>query len=62
VGLAEPFRIGQAREVKIKLQKRFPMQIDGEPFEQNPACITISKFNQALMLEKQHVDSDTNLD
>jgi diacylglycerol kinase (ATP) len=52
VGLAEPYRIGQARSVQIKLRKTFPIQIDGEPWEQNSACITISKFNQATMLEK----------
>jgi diacylglycerol kinase (ATP) len=52
VGLAEPFRIGQARHVCIKLFKRFPVQIDGEPWEQNPAVINISYFNQATMLQK----------
>ncbi len=51
VGLAEPYRIGQARTVKIKLTKRFPVQIDGEPWEQNPAVINISSYNQASMLE-----------
>ena len=61
VGLAEPFRIGQAREVKIRLLKRFPMQVDGEPFEQNPATISITKFNQVVMLEKKQ-QADTNLD
>lgn len=52
VGLAEPYRIGRAKQVKIKLRKRFPMQIDGEPFEQEPAEVVITHFNQAIMLEK----------
>ena len=51
VGLAEPYRIGQARCVQIKLSKRFPIQVDGEPWEQNPAIINISAYNQATMLE-----------
>jgi diacylglycerol kinase (ATP) len=53
VGLAEPYRIGQAKKVKIKLKKRFPAQIDGEPYEQAPCCIEIIQHNQAIMLEKQ---------
>ncbi|CAF5056579.1 unnamed protein product, partial [Rotaria magnacalcarata] len=34
VGLADPFRIGQARLVKLTLKRRFPCQCDGEPFEE----------------------------
>ena len=52
VGLAEPYRIGQAKSVRIKLSKRFPIQVDGEPWEQQPAQIEINWFNQANMLEK----------
>jgi len=53
VNLAEPYRIGQAKRVRIQLLKRFPVQIDGEPWEQNPCVIDISFFNQAIMLEKK---------
>ncbi len=52
MGLAEPYRIGQARTVSIKLLKRFPVQIDGEPWEQPPANITVSFFNQADVLRR----------
>merc|ERR1712127_647845 len=52
VGLAEPYRIGQAKTVRMRLKKRFPVQIDGEPFEQCPGTIDISFFNQKIMLEK----------
>jgi diacylglycerol kinase (ATP) len=56
VGLAEPYRIGQAHNVSIKLKKRYPMQIDGEPWEQTPASININRYNQANMLLK--IDSN----
>lgn len=52
VGLAEPFRIGQASRVRIKILQRFPVQVDGEPWEQSPCIIDISYFNQAIMLKK----------
>ena len=32
--------------------KRFPVQIDGEPWEQSPAVVDISFNNQVTMLEK----------
>lgn len=41
VGISEPHRIGQAKSVKIKLGGSAPMQIDGEPWEQHPAEISI---------------------
>ena len=53
VSLAEPFRIGQAKHVRLKLQKRFPVQVDGEPFEQSPGIIDIKCFNQKTMLENR---------
>jgi diacylglycerol kinase (ATP) len=53
VSLAEPYRIGQARHVRINMLKRFPIQIDGEPWEQSPAVIDISFNNQVTMLEKK---------
>ncbi|RNA03178.1 diacylglycerol kinase epsilon isoform X1 [Brachionus plicatilis] len=52
VGLAEPYRIGRAKKVKIKTAKRFPVQIDGEPFEQGPSLFEISLNNKVTMLKK----------
>lgn len=64
VGLAEPYRIGQAKHVRMRLKKRFPVQIDGEPFELSPGTIDITFFNQKIMLTKvepESVPSDEDL-
>lgn len=54
VGLSEPYRIGQASEVKLivkgSIRQRFPMQADGEPWLQGPAEITISHAGQVCLL------------
>ena len=52
VGLAEPFRIGRAQKVRIKTKKNFPIQIDGEPFEQCPSVLEICLYNKIIMLKK----------
>ncbi|GIX95847.1 diacylglycerol kinase epsilon [Caerostris extrusa] len=50
IGMSEPVRLGQARSVKLKLLDRVPIQIDGEPWEQSPAEVTISFHSQATFL------------
>ncbi|KAF8776930.1 Diacylglycerol kinase epsilon like protein [Argiope bruennichi] len=50
IGMSEPVRLGQARNVKLKLLERLPVQIDGEPWEQSPAEMSISFHGQATML------------
>ena len=50
VGLGEPHRVGQAREVRLVLGDSVPMQIDGEPWEQHPAEITLTHHNQVSMV------------
>jgi len=50
VGDSEPHRVGQAREIQIKLSDSVPMQIDGEPWEQHPADITLRHHGQVPML------------
>ncbi|XP_066588892.1 diacylglycerol kinase epsilon isoform X2 [Prorops nasuta] len=50
IGLSQPHRIGQAKTVKIKLLKSSAIQVDGEPWYQNPCELTISYCNQATML------------
>ena len=56
VGLSEPHRVGQAREVKIKLTGSVPMQIDGEPWEQHPAEISLQHHTQVLYKNCKEVD------
>jgi diacylglycerol kinase (ATP) len=51
-GVDKPVRICQARNVKVIVEKGFPMHVDGEPWEQ-PACtIDIKLRNKALMLRR----------
>ena len=44
----------------MKLNKRFPVQIDGEPFEQCPATLDISFFNRKNMLEKIEIQEESS--
>ncbi|XP_035694304.1 diacylglycerol kinase epsilon-like [Branchiostoma floridae] len=54
IAMADPIRLGQARVVKLTLQKgtKMPVQVDGEPWEQGSATITISLRNRVNMLKK----------
>lgn len=54
VGLGEPHRVGQAREVRIVLQDSVPMQIDGEPWEQHPAEISLTHHKQVSRPARAH--------
>ncbi|XP_067128427.1 diacylglycerol kinase epsilon isoform X2 [Centruroides vittatus] len=50
IGLSEPVRLGQAKEVKINLHERLPVQVDGEPWEQFPSSVIITHLKQVTML------------
>ncbi|KAF5269579.1 hypothetical protein FQR65_LT05917 [Abscondita terminalis] len=50
VGLSKPHKIGQARNVEIHLNTSAPIQVDGEPWLQQPAHIKISLVNKATVL------------
>lgn len=58
VNLAEPIKLGRAKQIKItvhktKQAKNVPMQVDGEPWEQGPCVVTVTHHSQALMLLKR---------
>ncbi|CAG0892538.1 unnamed protein product [Darwinula stevensoni] len=55
VGLSEPFRLGQASEVRIILKEKIPMQVNGEPWKQSPCEMSISFHNKAPMLQFEQV-------
>lgn len=50
LGVGEPIRLGQGSEIKLHLKNRVPMQVDGEPWEQEPGTITVTHSYQAPVL------------
>ena len=38
-------RLAQCSHVIVKVKKRFPMQVDGEPWEQPPGTVSILLFS-----------------
>ncbi|XP_012271942.1 diacylglycerol kinase epsilon [Orussus abietinus] len=50
VGLSQPHRLGQASTVKVKLHGSCAVQVDGEPWYQNPCEIDITHCDRASML------------
>lgn len=52
IGVDKPVRICQAREVRVVVDRKIPMHVDGEPWEQ-PACtMDIKLRNKATMLRR----------
>ncbi|CAH8270420.1 unnamed protein product [Arabidopsis lyrata] len=52
VGLSRARRLAQGSAVKIQLCAPLPVQIDGEPWNQQPCTLTISHHGQAFMLKR----------
>lgn len=53
VGLAESaIRLAQCRTLTLHIHDSLPMQIDGEPWIQQPCEITVSHRNRSMMLSK----------
>lgn len=52
VGLARAQRLAQGQLIKIQLYAPFPVQIDGEPWFQQPCILEISHHSQAFMLRR----------
>ncbi|KAL2935472.1 Diacylglycerol kinase 1 [Bienertia sinuspersici] len=52
VGLSRAQRLAQGQTVKIQLFAPLPVQIDGEPWQQEPCILHISHHGQAFMLKR----------
>ncbi|KAK8972192.1 hypothetical protein V6N11_024277 [Hibiscus sabdariffa] len=52
VGLSRARRLAQGQLIKIQLFAALPVQIDGEPWFQQPCTLSISHHGQAFMLRK----------
>ncbi|XP_006356748.1 diacylglycerol kinase 1 [Solanum tuberosum] len=52
VGLSKARRLAQGQVIKIQLFAAFPVQVDGEPWNQQPCTLTITHHGQAFMLKR----------
>ncbi|CAO2818521.1 unnamed protein product [Amaranthus hypochondriacus] len=52
VGLSRAQRLAQGQNIKIQLFAALPVQIDGEPWLQEPCTLHISHHGQAFMLKR----------
>ncbi|KAK3018414.1 hypothetical protein RJ639_003435 [Escallonia herrerae] len=52
VGLSRARRLAQGQSIKIQLFAALPVQIDGEPWSQQPCTLAISHHGQAFMLKR----------
>jgi len=52
VGLSRARRLAQGQSIKIQLFAALPVQIDGEPWFQQPCTLAISHHSQAFMLKR----------
>ncbi|OVA10293.1 Diacylglycerol kinase [Macleaya cordata] len=52
VGLSQARRLAQGKMIRIHLSSPFPVQIDGEPFIQQPGCVEITHHGQVFMLRR----------
>lgn len=48
VGLSQATRLAQGKVIKIHVSSPFPVQIDGEPFIQQPGCLEITHHGQVI--------------
>lgn len=49
VGLSQATRLAQGKIIRLHVSSPFPVQIDGEPFIQQPGCLEITHHGQVLI-------------
>ncbi|KAL5704331.1 diacylglycerol kinase (ATP) [Ranunculus cassubicifolius] len=52
VGLSQARRLAQGDVIRLHVSSPFPVQIDGEPFIQQPGCLEITHHGQIFMLRR----------
>uniref|UniRef100_A0A0E0MNX4 Multifunctional fusion protein n=1 Tax=Oryza punctata TaxID=4537 RepID=A0A0E0MNX4_ORYPU len=52
VGLSCAQRLAQGHHIKIEIKTKMPIQVDGEPWSQDPCTIEVSHHCQAFMLKR----------
>ncbi|KAH7681183.1 Diacylglycerol kinase (ATP) protein [Dioscorea alata] len=52
VGLSQARRLAQGRTIRLQLHSPFPVQVDGEPWIQQPGCLEITHHGQTFMLRR----------
>ena len=50
-GTDRPVRVCQARNVRLVVDKSFPVHVDGQPWEQEPCTLDVSLRNTATLLQ-----------
>ena len=49
VGLSRATRLAQGRKIKVNIHNPYPVQIDGEPWIQQPGSLEISHHGQVSL-------------
>ncbi|CAL9181430.1 unnamed protein product [Musa hybrid cultivar] len=52
VGLSQAQRLAQGKVIRLHVHSPFPVQIDGEPWIQQPGCLEITHHGQVFMLRR----------
>jgi diacylglycerol kinase (ATP) len=61
VGLSRARRLGQGKSIKVFMSSTYPVQIDGEPWIQQPCWFEIVHHNQVSVFPPLHVLHSLNL-
>ena len=52
--MSQAIRIAQGQNIKITLHQKLPVQVDGEPWAQEPCSIHVEFHKQVRMLHKSN--------